>query len=63
MGDLSQIARVSRIAKIDSLSADELRGWISAVTVFGVRDWFEGERDALVRRAAVLGLSASEVGL
>ena len=58
-----RLARVSRIAKIDDLSAEELRGWVSAVTVFAVRDWFPGERDALVRRAAVLGLSASEVGL
>jgi hypothetical protein len=60
---MTRIERVSRINRIAVLDAEELRGWIAAVVTYRVRDWEKGERAAVVRRAAVLGLSVSEVGL
>lgn len=47
--------RAHKLTLIARLTADELRGWAWAIGVVG-RQPFDGEQEALIRRAKQLGL-------
>lgn len=56
--DLVDRAALERkLILIADLSADELRGWVRMMGRPGARDWYEGERAAIARRAAELGIA------
>lgn len=44
------------LARIDTLSAEELRGWARAVFVWGIRPPAPGERAAIMARARTIGI-------